>query len=346
MKKTFICIFAFILLAAASALADTSIQPEAGDYSKAEAIRTATELFLKASGEDEKSLHDFSITAELYESYMATGGETMQRRWEIAFLLTENPYIFYTVFVASPNGAVISTWPNDFALRLSEYRKDLEARVKAVEQGKTLLEEKGPWWFWSYEDKASFVIAYGRNANGDPDTATGLPGKNDIPQDKALSIAKAAIEEHFSPLAHPLNDLKLNAQFLPKWNSKAAGTQGAWILCFHHSILNANGEYPMLYQAVVLSPSGVIEQIYKQDYQGHFDQEPMIYSWPLEATPVSEKEETGITVYYNDEGGKYFHMNAQCPTVKEKYLPLTAIDKSRLSVKPFSYLQPCPQCVK
>jgi len=346
MRRFFFCVFALLLLVCGSALADTSIQPDAGDFPKDQAVRIATEQFLEASGVDEKGLHDFTVLAELYGPYASAGGKTIPRRWQVVFTLTKNPDIWYTVLIASPSGAFVSAEPTDFSERLAEYKEDDAARSTVVEQGKVWLAEKGPWWFWSYEDKAAFVMTYGRNAYGNPDTMTGLPETEDMALDQALAIAKNAIREHFSESPNLLNEMKLNAQFLPEWNKASANSQGAWMLCFHNPVVNPNGEYAMLYQAVVLSPSGVIEKIYKQDYQGHFDREPVVYSWPPEDQAEEEPVTKTGTVYYNGRGGKYYHMDAQCSSIDPKYFPLTAIDMSQLALIPYKNLRPCPYCVK
>ena len=49
-------------------------------------------------------------------------------------------------------------------------------------------------------------------------------------------------------------------------------------------------------------------------------------------------------LYYNAEGGKYYHSYATCPTVKDKYLPLTGFLYSELDTAPFDQLEPCQSC--
>jgi hypothetical protein len=49
-------------------------------------------------------------------------------------------------------------------------------------------------------------------------------------------------------------------------------------------------------------------------------------------------------LYYNPEGGTYYHSVANCPDVKEKFLPLTAFNYSQLEEATFANLQRCPAC--
>lgn len=55
---------------------------------------------------------------------------------------------------------------------------------------------------------------------------------------------------------------------------------------------------------------------------------------PDDATPL----------YYNPDGGKYFHSHARCASVRDKFLPLSAFAYGQLDSDPFSTLQPCPSC--
>ncbi len=345
-SRAMLLLLLFIIVLQIPALSDTSIQPAAGDFPKDQAVRIATEQFLKAGGIDEKGLQDFTVLAELYGPYEKAGGETVPRRWQVVYTLTKNPNIWYTVWIASPSGAFVSAEPTDFSERLAEIIEDDAARSTAVEQGKAWLEEKGPWWFWRYEDKADFVLTYGRNAYGDPDTMTGLPGADDLSLDQALFIARQNIAQYFSVSQNLLNELKLNAQFIPVWNNGTSNSHGAWILCFHHPSVMPNGNYAMLFQANILSPGGAVETIYKQDYKGQFDKEPVVYSWTPESQPTQAPTVKAGTVYYNGRGGKYYHMDAQCSCVDPKYFPLTAIDINQLAGKPYNMLLPCADCVK
>ncbi len=49
-------------------------------------------------------------------------------------------------------------------------------------------------------------------------------------------------------------------------------------------------------------------------------------------------------LYYNPDGGKYYHSVDNCPDVRTKYLPLTAFTHSELENPSFTDLNPCAAC--
>ena len=50
------------------------------------------------------------------------------------------------------------------------------------------------------------------------------------------------------------------------------------------------------------------------------------------------------TLYYNPEGGQYYHSVENCPDVKEKFLPLAGFTYGQLGTAPFDSLTRCPAC--
>ena len=48
--------------------------------------------------------------------------------------------------------------------------------------------------------------------------------------------------------------------------------------------------------------------------------------------------------YYNPNGGKYYHGDQNCPSVKDRWLPLTGFSYSQLDEGDFAKLTPCPKC--
>ncbi|MBO2517047.1 MAG: hypothetical protein CW338_07245 [Clostridiales bacterium] len=50
-------------------------------------------------------------------------------------------------------------------------------------------------------------------------------------------------------------------------------------------------------------------------------------------------------LYYNPTGGKYFHEDQYCKSVKSRWLPLTAFTYGELDTGDFAKLTPCPKCV-
>ena len=49
-------------------------------------------------------------------------------------------------------------------------------------------------------------------------------------------------------------------------------------------------------------------------------------------------------LYYNPNGGKYYHSTPECSSVKKKYYPLTAFTYAELDTGIFAKLEPCPSC--
>ena len=49
-------------------------------------------------------------------------------------------------------------------------------------------------------------------------------------------------------------------------------------------------------------------------------------------------------LYYNPNGGSMYHSVANCPSVKKKFLPLTAFTFGELDEAPYSKLTACPYC--
>ena len=73
-----------------------------------------------------------------------------------------------------------------------------------------------------------------------------------------------------------------------------------------------------------------------QDYPQHTIAPP---------TPSPEPgSSSGITVYYNADGGKYYHANRTCEAVRSEYWPLTAFSFDLINSQQFKNLKPCTKC--
>ena len=62
------------------------------------------------------------------------------------------------------------------------------------------------------------------------------------------------------------------------------------------------------------------------------------------ASPAPKTATSGITLYYNPDGGKYYHALATCEAVDQKWWPLTGFSYDLLNSAQFSKLRPCPKC--
>ena len=65
--------------------------------------------------------------------------------------------------------------------------------------------------------------------------------------------------------------------------------------------------------------------------------------------PTSEPEPTQVpsastVLYYNPDGGKYYHAVDNCSSVGAKYIPLSPLYYSDLNSTNFKSLMPCPRC--
>jgi hypothetical protein len=52
----------------------------------------------------------------------------------------------------------------------------------------------------------------------------------------------------------------------------------------------------------------------------------------------------GMLLYYNPNGGKYYHSTPECSGVKKKFYPLTAFTYAELDTGIYAALEPCPSC--
>lgn len=64
------------------------------------------------------------------------------------------------------------------------------------------------------------------------------------------------------------------------------------------------------------------------------------------STPAPTQEVSANTVlYYNTDGGSYYHADPNCKRVAEEYLPLKGtFTYSQINDDPYSKLQPCNIC--
>lgn len=65
---------------------------------------------------------------------------------------------------------------------------------------------------------------------------------------------------------------------------------------------------------------------------------------PFETPEPTKKPTSKTKLYYNKNGGQYYHADERCPSVLEKYLPLTSFTYGQLNDKPYNQLKPCTRC--
>ena len=62
------------------------------------------------------------------------------------------------------------------------------------------------------------------------------------------------------------------------------------------------------------------------------------------ATPAPATAESNITLYYNPDGGKYYHASKSCSAVDERYWPLKEFSYADLNSQQFKNLLRCTKC--
>ena len=345
MKRCIVLLTLLLWVFCLPALADIAIKPGPEDFPRDEAVRIATEQFLSICGYKEDALANFNIEAELWEAYDSAKSAD-PHRWQVIFSSKNNAELAFVANIASPSGIVISGEPSDLPSQIEAYEEEAAASAAAIEAGKTWLAEKGPWELWSYQDKAAFSAAYGRDPySGAVMAAMGLPGDTDVPLDKALASVKAAIVREFDETDAKLETLLLDCAFFPRWLTSGEEAQRMWVIALRDPDRQVDGMYQYLYQANVRALDGEVDKIVQRDLGAEASSgEPSLKSWPPEPEPTEPPLVVTGDIYYNPKGGKYYHADKECPSVGEKYLPMMLIDKSKMNEYPLYLLRPCPYC--
>lgn len=68
-----------------------------------------------------------------------------------------------------------------------------------------------------------------------------------------------------------------------------------------------------------------------------------IIVWDDDGRKIAETD-ASTPMYYNPNGGKKYHTNARCSSVRSSYLPLTGITYGDLTRYPYTTLTPCTTC--
>lgn len=209
-------------------------------------------------------------------------------------------------------------------------------------------QEKGKWRFWSYADKAAFCERYGAYPYQEIPNETGapahyaLPTAEDTPYEAALDTAKRAVVEHLGAKADVLDVLPICAYFRQSfWTNQDGDKSDAWIIQF----CETSGEQNPLFDAVVFSPSGQVLTVMERDVPREINGTAALRQWSSQN--LMSADSLPDTLYFNPDGGKYYHYDANCRSVSRKYLPLTPFANELLTMRPeFSVLTGCPICVK
>lgn len=77
------------------------------------------------------------------------------------------------------------------------------------------------------------------------------------------------------------------------------------------------------------------------------EQTPVVNENGATPTPSAQPTSTPAPktkLYYNEDGGKYYHSVSDCDAVNKKYIPLTSFYYKDLNTDKFKGLNPCPDC--
>lgn len=124
--------------------------------------------------------------------------------------------------------------PNDSGVSIEEYEALMEK----------LVEEKGPEWTWSLEDKAEYL--------GD---AYGLPGEGDLPQEDAIRIAGEAVIKAYGISQ---DELSLYMPCLYFYVKDEEFEPPFWFVSFYDDVDNPVNAY----SAVVSAKTGEVLETY------------------------------------------------------------------------------------
>lgn len=75
-------------------------------------------------------------------------------------------------------------------------------------------------------------------------------------------------------------------------------------------------------------------------YAGNY---PKIVIWDDSGREMPYPDDD-MPLYYNPNGGQYYHSDQYCSSVKDRYLPLTTFTYAELENEPYADLTPCPYC--
>jgi len=161
-------------------------QPRETDMSREEAQRRAFEIF--AANEEEKLAETYRADTEYYRN------DDDSRRWWLVNI-TDTSYPegmqpIYQVALVMPNGEPAYFTEHGF------YADEIKWNQQCLEFDR-LEKGRGPYAFWTLEQKAAW----------DPESS-GLPAGDEIPQEEALRLARAAVEQRFPGSGERLSNLK------------------------------------------------------------------------------------------------------------------------------------------
>lgn len=289
----------------------------ASELTAEEAAAIALDDMRAHSGLTEAEIANFHLRLqELGDPYNGT------RYWTNVFAC-DITGMEYWVQVDYRTGHVYNTDHPDYAEEYRHMREMAEQQAIAHAAQAELEQEKGPYPFWSYQDKAGLYAAY-------PGALPRhIPGPDDMREAEAISLAAQEMARLLLADEAYLNAYRLDTGFSNAfyWGNTPAPT---WHIVYRYAEPSPEGQYPVRHQVLINAETGDILLL-------AFEHERRL---PVSADLYRD------TLYRNPNGGIYFHYDAKCWSVDEALLPLTPFARAEiLRGDDLLSLLPCQRCV-
>lgn len=243
MKRMIIWLIVAMLLCSQAALADAIItEPGAEHLSKDEALAIAQEAASTLEGifADEIAVAPHRTNFVAFDS-----SETPYDAWVVTFFPAESEE-----GMGAPLAAIIVSSPD------GEVRASSDATV--WEMPTILHPEKGPYTFWSLEDKVLFDALYVPTQ----EMAYILPDETAIPAEEALQIARETILYNYETTEADLDGLRTVCDLMRAENFDPAGV---WFVTYCESEPDVDGNHPMVYQVDIAATTGEVLDIFSDE---------------------------------------------------------------------------------
>ena len=227
--------------------------------------------------------------------------------WLVSVLLAEE--VHYEVRVNKETGDAEITYRKPVLAEEdpSEEELAMQARLEAYESYvREMTEKKGDSRFWTLDEKAKRT-ALAKDADLLGTQWDALPGGTDISEKEAIEAARQALSANSAYAGLDVNSMHAYASFLEDVAGKTV-----W--------------------SIILMESADAEKGICVDIPSKIN--PVIQQKPV--------ENEALAMYYNPDGGQYYHSDQNCPSVRDKYLPLAPIEDESLVAE----LKACEHCVK
>lgn len=181
---------------------------------------------------------------------------------------------------------------------------------------------------WPYDVKADFYDQFGlfpdvhMPSSGEMQRSRPEPGERT--ESEAIEAAKEALLAFLPTTRAELDALLPDTNFFPSLDT-STGRARTWVIVLRTPETGESGIPLVKYQVHVPAASGDATIFFSSRNTGP--------SVTLAALPEA--------LYYNPNGGMFFHRSEFCPTVSEQYLPLSAFPKTQIAVEPYVRLNAC-----